>query len=71
MTPTMLSIHNECRIIFQEREAKHCTTKMPSSDMVAVWLVRLNPLARITIVISGAVLIHLSLGTYHTFGNYI
>uniref|UniRef100_F1L519 Oxalate:formate antiporter n=1 Tax=Ascaris suum TaxID=6253 RepID=F1L519_ASCSU len=44
---------------------------MPSSDMVAVWLVRLNPLARITIVISGAVLIHLSLGTYHTFGNML
>ncbi|KHN78036.1 Oxalate:formate antiporter [Toxocara canis] len=42
-----------------------------SSDVVAVWLMRLNPLARVIIVITGAVLIHLSLGTYHTFGNML
>ncbi|VDK18232.1 unnamed protein product [Anisakis simplex] len=42
-----------------------------SSDFVAKWLMKLNPFARITIVISGAILIHLSLGTYHTFGNML
>uniref|UniRef100_A0AAF5PUG7 Major facilitator superfamily (MFS) profile domain-containing protein n=1 Tax=Wuchereria bancrofti TaxID=6293 RepID=A0AAF5PUG7_WUCBA len=40
-------------------------------DPVAVFLLRFSPLARLTIVIFGAVLIHLSLGTYHTFGNML
>ncbi|EFO26597.1 major facilitator superfamily transporter [Loa loa] len=42
-----------------------------SKDPVAVYLLKFSPLARLTIVICGAVLIHLSLGTYHTFGNML
>lgn len=41
-----------------------------SKDPVAVFLLKFSPLARLTIVIFGAVLIHLSLGTYHTFGKF-
>jgi MFS family permease len=41
------------------------------TDPVASWLVRLRPLPRILFVLFGAVLIHLSLGTYHTFGNML
>ncbi|VDO26990.1 unnamed protein product [Onchocerca flexuosa] len=40
-------------------------------DPVAVYLLKFSPLTRLTIVIFGAVLIHLSLGTYHTFGNML
>uniref|UniRef100_A0A0R3RX07 MFS domain-containing protein n=1 Tax=Elaeophora elaphi TaxID=1147741 RepID=A0A0R3RX07_9BILA len=40
-------------------------------DPVAVCLFKFSPLARLTIVMFGAVLIHLSLGTYHTFGNML
>lgn len=40
-------------------------------DPVAKWLVQLPARTRISIVIAGAVLIHLSLGTYHTFGNML
>uniref|UniRef100_A0AC35UBU3 MFS domain-containing protein n=1 Tax=Rhabditophanes sp. KR3021 TaxID=114890 RepID=A0AC35UBU3_9BILA len=39
------------------------------TDPVALLLMKLSPKLRTTIVISGAVLIHLTLGTYHTFGN--
>lgn len=39
-------------------------------DPIAVFLLKFSPLARLTIVIFGAVLIHLSLGTYHTFGKF-
>uniref|UniRef100_A0AC34FIZ9 Uncharacterized protein n=1 Tax=Panagrolaimus sp. ES5 TaxID=591445 RepID=A0AC34FIZ9_9BILA len=41
------------------------------TDPVANFLVRLRPLPRILFVLFGAVLIHLSLGTYHTFGNML
>ncbi|MFH4976634.1 hypothetical protein AB6A40_003343 [Gnathostoma spinigerum] len=47
-----------------------CGGSMPA-DPVANILLRLSPLARVIIVLSGAVLIHLSLGTYHTFGNML
>uniref|UniRef100_A0A914C4C0 Major facilitator superfamily (MFS) profile domain-containing protein n=1 Tax=Acrobeloides nanus TaxID=290746 RepID=A0A914C4C0_9BILA len=40
-------------------------------DPVAEFLTRLPQNTRICIVITGAVLIHLSLGTYHTFGNML
>ncbi|VDK85161.1 unnamed protein product [Litomosoides sigmodontis] len=40
-------------------------------DPIAVFLLKFSPLARLTIVIFGAMLIHLSLGTYHTFGNML
>ncbi|KAM3717512.1 Oxalate:formate antiporter [Dirofilaria immitis] len=40
-------------------------------DPVAVHLLKFRPLTRLTIVTFGAVLIHLSLGTYHTFGNML
>lgn len=39
------------------------------NDPVANFLVRQRPFPRLVFVISGAVLIHLSLGTYHTFGK--
>ncbi|KAL3984890.1 Major Facilitator Superfamily protein [Acanthocheilonema viteae] len=42
-----------------------------SKDPIALCLLKFSPLARVTIVIFGAVLIHLSLGTYHTFGNML
>lgn len=38
-------------------------------DLVAEALVRLPQKYRLIFIITGAVLIHLSLGTYHTFGN--
>lgn len=38
-------------------------------DPVAEFLTKLPQNTRICIVITGAVLIHLSLGTYHTFGK--
>lgn len=42
-----------------------------SPDPVALYLFRFSPLTRLAVVISGAVLVHLSLGTYHTFGNML
>lgn len=39
------------------------------TDPVARLLTTLRPITRISLVIFGAVLIHLSLGTYHTFGK--
>lgn len=39
------------------------------ADPVAVWLSRRRGQLRLVIVIGGAVLIHLSLGSYHSFGN--
>ncbi|CAJ0577054.1 unnamed protein product, partial [Mesorhabditis spiculigera] len=42
-----------------------------SNDLVARLLFRLSPFLRVTIVLSGAVLVHLTLGTYHTFGNML
>ncbi|KAI6213823.1 hypothetical protein M3Y94_00197400 [Aphelenchoides besseyi] len=42
---------------------------MTIRDPVALWLSRQTPKLRMFLVIGGAVLIHLSLGTYHTFGN--
>ncbi|VDN59943.1 unnamed protein product [Dracunculus medinensis] len=41
------------------------------SDPAVLFLMKLSPFARTIIVTSGAVLIHLSLGTYHTFGNML
>uniref|UniRef100_A0A915PRD5 Uncharacterized protein n=1 Tax=Setaria digitata TaxID=48799 RepID=A0A915PRD5_9BILA len=40
------------------------------TDPVALCLFKLSPLARLAFVMFGAVLIHLSLGTYHTFGCF-
>ncbi|KAL3118534.1 hypothetical protein niasHT_000299 [Heterodera trifolii] len=40
-------------------------------DPIARWLTRLRPRSRIALVIFGAVMIHLSIGTYHTFGNML
>ncbi|KAH7730570.1 major facilitator superfamily transporter [Aphelenchoides avenae] len=40
-------------------------------DPVARFLTTLRPATRISLVIFSAVLIHLSLGTYHTFGNML
>ncbi|KAI1707395.1 major facilitator superfamily domain-containing protein [Ditylenchus destructor] len=42
-----------------------------SPDPVARFLTSLSPRIRICLVIFGAVMIHLSLGTYHTFGNML
>uniref|UniRef100_A0A915DL14 Uncharacterized protein n=1 Tax=Ditylenchus dipsaci TaxID=166011 RepID=A0A915DL14_9BILA len=42
-----------------------------SADPVAKALTALGPNVRICMVIFGAVMIHLSLGTYHTFGNML
>uniref|UniRef100_A0A0N5BNT5 MFS domain-containing protein n=1 Tax=Strongyloides papillosus TaxID=174720 RepID=A0A0N5BNT5_STREA len=41
------------------------------TDPIAHILMKLHPTTRLCIVICGAVLIHLSLGTYHTFGNML
>uniref|UniRef100_A0A0N4ZT78 MFS domain-containing protein n=1 Tax=Parastrongyloides trichosuri TaxID=131310 RepID=A0A0N4ZT78_PARTI len=41
------------------------------TDPVAHILMKLSPRLRLSMVIIGAVLIHLSLGTYHTFGNML
>ncbi|CEF63153.1 Major facilitator superfamily and Major facilitator superfamily domain, general substrate transporter-containing protein [Strongyloides ratti] len=41
------------------------------TDPVAHILMKLSPKLRLSIIICGAVLIHLSLGTYHTFGNML
>ncbi|CAG9531221.1 unnamed protein product [Cercopithifilaria johnstoni] len=40
-------------------------------DPIPVCLLKFSPSTRLLIVIFGAVLIHLSLGTYHTFGNML
>lgn len=40
-------------------------------DPITHILMKLSPKLRLSIVIFGAVLIHLSLGTYHTFGNML
>ena len=42
--------------------------KMPS-DFIAKALFKLPPAFRVTIVLCGAVMIHLTIGTYHTFGK--
>jgi hypothetical protein len=42
---------------------------LPASDPVARLLTRLRFRARIGAVIFGAVMIHLTIGTYHTFGE--
>ena len=44
---------------------------LPASDPVARLLTRLRFRARIGAVIFGAVMIHLTIGTYHTFGNML
>lgn len=41
------------------------------TDPVARYLTQLKPRTRLFLVIGGSVLIHLSLGTYHTFGNML
>ncbi|PAV76255.1 hypothetical protein WR25_02174 [Diploscapter pachys] len=43
---------------------------MPS-DFIAKALFKLPPAFRVTIVLCGAVMIHLTIGTYHTFGNML
>uniref|UniRef100_A0A7E4W570 MFS domain-containing protein n=1 Tax=Panagrellus redivivus TaxID=6233 RepID=A0A7E4W570_PANRE len=40
-------------------------------DPVAVFLTKQKPSTRICLILFGAVMIHLSLGTYHTFGNML
>lgn len=42
-----------------------------SGDLIARILVRQKPWMRVGPVLFGAVLIHLSLGTYHTFGKHL
>ncbi|VDM97026.1 unnamed protein product [Thelazia callipaeda] len=42
-----------------------------SGDVIAKYLTNFTPLTRLLFVICGAVLIHLSLGSYHTFGNML
>ncbi|CAJ0960533.1 unnamed protein product, partial [Mesorhabditis belari] len=42
-----------------------------SKDLISKFLFKLSPFFRVTIVLSGAILIHLTLGTYHTFGNML
>ncbi|KAL6742757.1 hypothetical protein Aduo_015872 [Ancylostoma duodenale] len=40
-------------------------------DPVSRLIFGLPPLARLVVVLTGAVLIHLTIGTYHTFGNML
>uniref|UniRef100_A0A0N5ABN9 MFS domain-containing protein n=1 Tax=Syphacia muris TaxID=451379 RepID=A0A0N5ABN9_9BILA len=40
-------------------------------DFVATALLRLKPLNRVAVVLCGAVIIHLTIGTYHTYGNML
>ncbi|KAL7070922.1 hypothetical protein ACQ4LE_010142 [Meloidogyne hapla] len=47
------------------------TTSSPSTDPMAKLLTRLRSRTRISMVIFGAVMIHLTIGTYHTFGNML
>ncbi|KAF7640120.1 hypothetical protein Mgra_00000567 [Meloidogyne graminicola] len=42
-----------------------------STDPIAKLLTRLRSKTRISLVIFGAVMIHLTIGTYHTFGNML
>ncbi|CAD6186860.1 unnamed protein product [Caenorhabditis auriculariae] len=45
--------------------------KMAGKDPIAVLIFKLPPLWRLIVVLTGAVLIHLTIGTYHTFGNML
>ncbi|WKY12149.1 hypothetical protein Q1695_003603 [Nippostrongylus brasiliensis] len=40
-------------------------------DVISRLIFRLPPLTRLVVVVTGAVLIHLTIGTYHTFGNML
>ncbi|ETN80888.1 transporter, major facilitator family protein [Necator americanus] len=40
-------------------------------DPISRLIFRLQPLTRLVVVLTGAVLIHLTIGTYHTFGNML
>ncbi|XGW04908.1 hypothetical protein V3C99_015800 [Haemonchus contortus] len=40
-------------------------------DVISRLIFKLPPLSRVIVVLTGAVLIHLSIGTYHTFGNML
>ncbi|KAJ1369911.1 hypothetical protein KIN20_031514 [Parelaphostrongylus tenuis] len=40
-------------------------------DPVSQLIIRLPPLLRLVVLLFGAVLIHLTIGTYHTFGNML
>ncbi|PIO55112.1 hypothetical protein TELCIR_23505 [Teladorsagia circumcincta] len=40
-------------------------------DVISRTIFKLPPLSRVIVVLTGAVLIHLSIGTYHTFGNML
>ena len=39
-------------------------------DFAALCLTKFPPLARVIIVLCGAVIIHLTIGTYHTYGSH-
>ncbi|CAK5016132.1 unnamed protein product [Meloidogyne enterolobii] len=50
---------------------KSSSSPSSSTDPMAKLLTRLRSRTRISLVIFGAVMIHLTIGTYHTFGNML
>lgn len=58
-------------IFAQNRMKKYNTIQTQTmTDVISRLIFSLPPLARLVLVLTGSVLIHLTIGTYHTFGKY-